>query len=269
MLHFLSWYYIGKGMEFCAKNILLAELTKRQTRNSSYSIRAFARDLKMGATSLSDVLAGRRSISKSNLKKVIEYLCISPLDQEKLWSHYSGSIRHIAVDEKLYLDELSFRLISDWYYIAILNLSKLKGNKATSSWISSRIGISKKEAETALQRLVEMKLIKKENGKMVRTANPLSTSRDIPSAAIRKHHNQNLQLAEKSLHRDSVHLREFGSITMPINIDKIPAAKDYLLKVREKIADLLSAGETTEVYTLSFQLFPITKINQVRGGTNV
>ncbi|QDK39301.1 DUF4423 domain-containing protein [Bdellovibrio sp. NC01] len=247
-------------MEITVKNLLLSELAKRQTRNSSYSLRAFARDLNIGATTLSDVLADKRSLSKSNLEKVMERLFVSPLEKEKLWADYKDQSSRAEVDDRTYLDELTFRLIADWHYIAILNLAKLKDNQADPKWIADRLGIKKVEASEALERLLSLELIKKNRNKMVRTSKPIGTSRDIPSAAIRKHHNQNLHLAESSLHRDPVNTREFGSITMPVNPEKLPLAKELLTKTRKKIADLLEDETATEVYTLSFQLFPITKL---------
>ena len=92
---------------------------------------------------------------------------------------------------------------------------------------------------------------------------------DIPSAAIRKHHSQNLSLAEQSLHRDSVEHREFGSVTMAVNPEKLAQAKAILLKTRKKISDLLEMGELSEVYTLSFQLFPLTKLQNSQEDQNV
>lgn len=247
-------------MEITAKNLLMTELTKRQTRNPSYSLRAFARDLSIGATTLSDVLANKRSLSKTNLNKVIERLAVSPLEEQKLWSDHKFKLQKQETDDRVYLDETIFRLISDWHYIAILNLAKLKTNQASSRWIAQRLGISPTDADEALERLLELKLIKKHRGQMVRTSKPIGTTKDIPSAAIRKHHTQNLHLAEESLHRDPVHTREFGSITMAVNPERLPLVKELLTKTRKKVADLLDDGATSEVYTLSFQLFPLTKL---------
>ncbi|MGZ3775410.1 MAG: DUF4423 domain-containing protein [Pseudobdellovibrionaceae bacterium] len=247
-------------MELTAKNLLLTELAKRQTRNPSYSLRAFARDLNVGATTLSDVLADKRSLSKTNLQKVIDRLAVSPLDQEKLWTSYKVFAQRLEADDRTYLDETIFRLIADWYYLAILNLAKIKNNQAKSQWIANRLGIKKSEAAEALERLLHLGLLKKSRGRLIRTSKPIGTTRDIPSAAIRKHHTQNLHLAEESLHRDPVQTREFGSITMAVNPERLPLAKEILTKTRKKIADLLDEGAVSEVYTLSFQLFPLTKI---------
>ncbi|MFS4461043.1 TIGR02147 family protein [Bdellovibrio sp. HCB2-146] len=248
-------------METTVKNLLIEELAKRQMRNSAYSIRAFARDLGVGVTTLSDVLAGRRSLSKTNVQKVMEKLSVSPLEREVLWAHYKATAARTEIDDRTTLDEDTFRLIADWHYLAIMNLAKLKTNSAKPEWIAERLNIRVDDAEVALERLFRLELIKKTRGnRLERTAKPLTTSNEIPSAAIRKHHSQNLRLAEESLHRDPVPTREFGSVTMAINPEKLPQAKEILLKTRKKIAGLLEEGDLSEVYTLSFQLFPLTKL---------
>lgn len=243
------------------KNLLIQELARRRTRNSAYSLRAFARDLQVGVTTLSDVLGDKRSLSKTNLEKVLERLAIAPLDRDKLWGQYRDQVnRSVAVDDRTLLDEDTFHLIADWHYLAILNLAKLANNQAKPEWIAERLGIKTEQATEALARLFRLELVKKVRGQLVRTAKPLTTSKDIPSVAIRKHHSQNLLLAETSLHRDPVAQREFGSITMAVNPENLPLAKEILLKTRKKIASLLETGAVSEVYTLSFQLFPLTKI---------
>ncbi|MBO9667554.1 MAG: DUF4423 domain-containing protein [Bdellovibrio sp.] len=249
-------------MDINVKSLLMQELTKRQTRNSSYSLRAFARDLDLGSTTLSDVLADKRSLSKTNLEKVMEKLLVSPLEREVLWSKYKENHSRLEVTEELILKEDEFRLIADWHYLAILNLAKIPENKATPEWIATRLGISEEEAEHALERLLRMELLKKSRNRLVRTAKPIATSGDIPSAAIRKHHTQNLHLAEQSLHRDPVETRQFYSMTVAVNPEKLPLVKDIVIKARKKIGDLLEDGSLSEVYTFSFQLFPLTKLQK-------
>ncbi len=244
------------------KNLLLQELTQRQGRNSAYSLRAFARDLEIGVTTLSDVLADKRHLSKTNLSKVMQKLLLSPLQKEQLWNDYKvGAKRTDEVDERILLDEDTFRLIADWHYLAILNLAKLKNNFAAKpQWIAARLGITKTLAETSLSRLIRLGLVATKGQQLIRSSKPLTTSTDIPSAAIRKHHLQNLLLAEQSLHRDEVLKRDFGSVTMAVNTENLQLAKNLLIKTRKKVAALLEQGKTTEVYTLSFQLFPLTKV---------
>jgi len=269
-LHFCINSVYTDGMEITIKNLLLQELTRRQTRNTSYSLRAFARDLGVGATTLSDVLADKRSLSRSNLAKVMEKLLVSPVEKEKLWHEYKHNMnRPLEVDDKRVLEEDVFRLIADWQYLAVWSLAKLKDNKARPEWIAKRLGIKKEEAEDAIERLIRLKLVKKTQGRLVRTGNSLSTTTDIPSAAIRKHHSQNLSLAENSLHNVPVEFREFGSVTMAVNPEKLSVAKQILTKTRKKISDLLETGDVSEVYTLSFQLFPLTQLQKNTEDENV
>ena len=265
MLALLSNRCYLSRMNIDMKTVLLRELAKRQTRNSAYSLRAFARDLGVGPTTISDVLADKRNFSKKNLQKVMTILMLSPLEKNIiLTTHERHSRRPVQVDERVLLNEDTFHLIADWHYLAILNLAKLPGNKAAlPSWISKRLGITLDQGNVALSRLTRLGLVKKNKTQLVRTSKPLTTSNDIPSEAIRKHHNQNLILAEKSLHHDPIAVREFGSVTMTVNLEKLPQAKEILLKTRKRIAALLEEGKVTEVYTLSFQLFPLTRASRL------
>jgi uncharacterized protein (TIGR02147 family) len=250
-------------MEMTIKNLLMERLTERQTRNSSYSLRAFARDLGIGATTLSDVLADKRSLSKTNLQKVMEKLLVSPLEQDKLWVDYKENVnRAPAPDDRRSLDEDTFRLIAEWHYLAILNLARIKDCQADPQWIANRLGMKKDEIETALERLYRLELVKKTRNRLVRTAKPLTTVKDVPSAAIRKHHARNLRLAEESMYRDPVGTREISAVTMAVNVEKLPLVKELLLKTRKKVAALLEDDNASEVYTLAFQLFPLTKLQK-------
>ena len=56
------------------RSFLAAELKKRTERNSGYSRRAFARDLGVSATALSEFLEGRRNLSYKNIDLVFSYL---------------------------------------------------------------------------------------------------------------------------------------------------------------------------------------------------
>lgn len=243
------------------KILLIEQLNKRKARNSSYSLRAFSRDLGIGLGSLSEALSGKRELSKKNLLKVFQNLDISVEDREALLSK-NTSKKVLKTPEELHelMMEDQFKLISDWYYMAILNLAKIKSNKASEQWVSERLGIETYQAQDALHRLQRLGLLKIDKNKLVRTVKPITTTQDLPSSAIKKHHTQNLHRAEIALHEVDIHLREFGSVVVPTNIKNISKVKDLLLKTRKKAALLLEDQDATEVYTLSFQLFPLTQL---------
>lgn len=235
------------------RNVLLSELEIRKQRNAYYSLRAFSRDLGIGLGSLSEVLSGKRELSPKNLKQVLNVLNLkSDLIKPQKKELTEEESHQLMIEDQ-------FRLIADWYFIAILNLAKLKNNKASSHWISERLGIEIYQAQEAIDRLTRLGLLKIEKNKLVRTIKPITTSQDLPSVAIKKHHLQNLLLAEKALNQIEVSQREFGSVTMIVDMKNLPKVKDLLLKTRKKAAQLLEKGNPTQVYTLSFQLFPVSR----------
>lgn len=242
------------------RDLLLAELSQRKSRNPLYSLRSFARDLGIGSTSLSDVLANKRRLSRKNIHKIADKLPLSPTQVSLLLTR--NTRKNDSTENqtpRFQVQEDTFRLISEWYYLAILSLSKIEGNQADAAWIGNRLGISKVQAQHALERLIRMEFIVIENNQFKRTTHPLTTTRDIPSTAIKQFHQDTLRLAETSLFQDPVHKREFSAVTMAINPDMLQEAKDILMEAKRKVSHILEQGTLREVYTLSFQLFPLTK----------
>lgn len=246
-------------MQNTLRTLLLNELDQRRGRNPLYSLRALSRDLNIGLGSLSEVISGKRDLSKKNQLKVFHHLNLTT-EQKNIFLNNKTSKNDKTSEIHQLLLEDEFKLIADWYYLAILNLAKLKTNKADAGWISKRLNIEPYQSLEALERLQRLKLLKIEKNKLIRTSKPLTTSTEISSSAIRKHHSQNLHLAQNAIENVPVHLREFGSVTMSVNLKNLPKIKELLLKTRKKAADLLEDSQASEVYTLSFQLFPLTTI---------
>jgi uncharacterized protein (TIGR02147 family) len=239
-------------------DLLNNELSLRKTRNSAYSLRAFARDLGVSPTAISDFLNGKRQLSKTNLQRICDSLNLSPLQKETLFESKKNLIINDEEEtQRMILADDTFRVIADWYYLAILNLAKIKTNKANPEWIAERLAISIENAADALERLSRLGFIKIKRGKLHRTAQALGTLRDIPSYAIKKHHSDNLELAKEALHNVPVELREFSSTTMAISVSQLAKAKDLLMKSKHKVASVLEKGDADSVYVLSFQLFPL------------
>lgn len=246
--------------------ILEREFLFRKSKNPQFSLRAFAKYLGVGKTVLSDTLALRRHPSRRNCIKIGERLGLSPREIRTLISKSNFDRSEPLNDSDfLNLDTDTFHVISDWFYFAILNLAKLKGNRSDPFWVGRRLGISPIQARLAVNTLKRLGLIDVRGTRLVRTSKPILTKTDVPSSALRAHQKQNLTLAEASIDRDPVDMREFSSVTMPVNTLRLKEVKRRILEFKEDIASELEAGECTEVYTLAVQLFPLTKLK----GTNL
>ena len=239
------------------RQLLAAELMRRRSRNSLYSIRAFAKGLGLSKTTLADVLAGRRHLSRRNAEHVAARLSLSPAELQQMLDQIRPASRPRT--EFLTLEEDRFSLIADWYHYGILSLAETRDNFADAAAVARRLGIPTGIAHQAIERLVRLGYLEIHGDRMVRTTTGLTTSNDVPSAALRRHHHQNLQLAEASLENDPVDRRDISSITMAVDPRRLPEAKALVRQFRRKVCELLEGGESREVYTLSVQLFPLTK----------
>lgn len=245
------------------RNWLLSEWEQRQLSNSQFSLRAYARYINIDRTTISAVLAGKRKLSYKNALKIASKFALSDNEKtELLQSIQSEYITNYAPqNEILQLEEEKFRVMADWYHSAILCLANLTNNSSDPKWIAERIGISESKASSALQRLVSLKLLTTSKGKLIPVSTKLlSVHSEKPSLALRRHHKQNLNLAEDSLDHIPNSLKDISFITVPANPKQMEECRKVITNFRRKMKSLLQSGESSEVYTLSIQLFPVTKV---------
>ncbi|MBT4791667.1 MAG: DUF4423 domain-containing protein [Halobacteriovoraceae bacterium] len=234
----------------------------KKAKNPVYSLRAFARDLSVSVTALSDVLAGKRNFSHKNAQKVSEKLCFSPAQYQKmLFEINQRKVIPSHQQEILQIKEDEFRLISKWYNIAILTLSQQEKVPASASKIAKRLGISTKEATHSIAILKRLNLLEMENNILKRTSLPLRTTTDIPSYAIRNYHKEHLELVRSSLDNVPVEMREICSMSLNIDPTKIKKAKDMINKFKEEFTLEMEKTAPKEVYNLALHFYP-TKITQ-------
>lgn len=242
------------------RELLLTEFAKRKQKNPHYSLRAFARDLRISTTALSETLSRKRRLSRKNLMSLADRLGLSPKQTEAVLREANRSARN-AQDgtrpaEVLDVKEELFRLISDWHYFAILNLARIPSSRADTAWIASRLGISEIEARDALERLQRLGFLEARKGRLKRTALPIRTSEDVPSSALRAHHRQNLHRAELALDGIDVSLREVSSVTLAVDTSELPAAKEMIREFQKRFMKRFGARKPDQVYTFAVQFFP-------------
>lgn len=248
-------------MQNIGREILIKEFNQRRNNNPMYSLRAFARDLQINRTTLSEVMSKKRNISKKNAEKLVENLSLSPIESDALMRSLDQNL-HVADHNYLQIQDDVFKLMSDWYYFAILNLARIPHNSASPQWIADELGIAPEEIEGAIERLQRLGFLEVIEGKLVRTVRSLSTTKDVPSSALKIHHKQTLKLAMDAVDDTPVEEREITSVTFAIDPAKLPKAKEILWKCKRKIAKLLESGESKRLYLLSFQLFPLDNKNK-------
>lgn len=247
---------------------LRERLDELRERNSSFSLRAFARLLGVSPASLSEFLNGKRVLSAKMIKKLAQRLCLSPVQieelEEKLNRDKKG-ITHTPITDKkiIQLKNDQYYLVSDWHYYAILCLARTEDFRDDYIWIAKRLKTNVKNVKEAMERLMRLGiLVYTREGRLVTQEIFLSTDEDIPNTSLKKRHSENLEAARESLFIDDVLTRDFSFVTVATDPKKLPDAKKMIREFRDELIKFLTEGEKTEVFEISMQMFPRTNIQK-------
>lgn len=237
---------------------LKTEFAKRSEKNPSYSLRAFARSLKLDSSTLSALLSGKRALSYKTALKLVGELDL-PLEEQK--TLLLNSMMLNAKQEPngfTELEENEFEMIAGWEHYAILSLLELDGFKATISAVSQRLNIPIGVTIRAVGRLEALGAVKKTNHTIQSTRKQLAIKTKA-SAALRRANREYIEKAIYSIEKHDPEDRDITGITMAIEKKKIPEARKRIQEFRRSLCKYLESGKKDEVYRLNVQLFPIKK----------
>ncbi|MGE3756126.1 MAG: TIGR02147 family protein [Pseudobdellovibrionaceae bacterium] len=252
---------------------LKVELEERQRRSASYSLRAFARDLSISPSTLSELLNGKVGLSKfkaldlARKMKLKEEHCMHFCDlilarharkvSEKREAEIRSRSRIRSKGSQLSLDY--FKLIEEWYHFAILELIDLGTNKHSIPAIADSLSISKRTVVQALDRLERLNLIEKTETFYKTVSSQTTVGEEIPSLAVQSFHRQILKKAEQALNTQEVSNREFQSHVLSMRKEDMPELKKHLDKMsRELFSKFLHKEGKDTVYCFSLQFFPLS-----------
>jgi uncharacterized protein (TIGR02147 family) len=253
-------FYISKLKE---------DLSLKQRQNPHYSLRAYARDLGLHSSTLSQVLKGKRPLPIRQSVEIVKRLALGPKERtlflESLYQS-KASIDEIQIpeaDDRFLLDESHFKAIAEWEHYAVVTLFDVDGFEAGVEDISRRLGITGMRAEVVLQNLLTCGLIRRdENGNLVKAHPRLRTTEDVSSVALKESHKETLEMGKKKLDEVEVELRDFSSMTIALDVGRLPEAKTIIREFRQKLSALLKDGKKTDVYQLAIQFYPLTQKQQ-------
>ena len=256
---------------------LRQRLQERISANSRYSLRAFARDLGLNASKLSEVLNRKQGLSVESARKICAKLALSTEDTEYFCRLVEASdarskrqrlaaqtaIETLGRDESLrQIQDDTFKIISDWYHYALLSLTETSGFKSDAVWIAKRLGITKLEVEEAIKRLERLELLEVSGTKIKSTGVQLTTASGLASESIRKFNRQVIEKSLQAIALQTVDEREIGTLTTSIHTDDLPAIKDLVRRQRRELNQFIMARnkirKPNEVYCLATQFFRLS-----------
>ncbi len=237
----------------------------KQRENSSYSLRAFARDLDIHPSTMSQIINGNRSLPYKDSSHVVNKLKLNPKERtlfmESLMRKKTSldAIKIEALDQRFMLDESYYKIIAEWEHFAVLDLFELVDFDPTPEGIMAKIDVTANRAHVVLNNLKTCGLLEEREGCLVKVHEDIRTTEDIASRALRDSHVETMKMGIQKLEEIEIELRDFSSTTVGLDIDKLPEAKTIIREFRQKMSALLKEGHKTEVYQLAIQFYPLTK----------
>ena len=244
-------------MEMKLKNILVNEFEQRKMRNTSYSLRAFARDLGIGKSTLHEILNHGKKPTSKTIEKILRALGFSKEDLE-LVLHYSLEPENDELFDELSSDQ--FARIASCEHYAVLSLAKTGKCSGDLDHLSNRLMLSQGELKKVIDDLIALKLVCIEEGLLRRSNRPLTTSYDVPSSTIKDYHASNLEKIKTALYEIQVDLRDIASSTFLMSPVQIKKLKEDLKNIRRNIVNRYEENlESSEAYLLNISLSPISQ----------
>ena len=256
------------------RSLLSREYERRSLHNPRYSLRAYARDLSIAPSRLSEIFNKKSGLSRKRAEKLAFVLDFNAYEKEVFCTlveteHARSKAKKNLAREKLEkfqsdtkFENLNldvFRAIADWYHLAIIELTYLKDFKSDIVWIAKKLGITQTQTKIALDRLTRLGLLTRNREGHVRSKNEFNATPDgVPSEAIKKSHHQLLAKAISALYTQSVGERDFSAMMLSLDKRKLNEAKTWIKEFRRKFCKKISQDYKRDgLYCLSIQFFNI------------
>lgn len=253
-----------------AQQFLTQEYARRRQVNARYSQRAFARQVGLSPGELSEILSGKRNLSLRSALRIAKSMGLNATETKHLvhLAQLEKSRDFGGADllepirpamESLQLNQDVFFLVSAWYCFAILNLADCDGFKWDPSWIAKKLGISKPEVISALDRMERVGIIQNQNGQKKIAKDYFTLLGGVPSESVKNYHKEMLQKAQQALEFQSLEERDISGVGFAVDPKNLPSIKKDILEFQDQIISKYSKGKRKHVYQLEVALFRLSQ----------
>jgi uncharacterized protein (TIGR02147 family) len=255
------------------RTLLRDRLKKKSDLNPRYSMRAFARDINLSPSRLSDILKGKQGLSKKKALDVCQRLELTAdetarfLDSVEALHSKIPQKANEAADrlaaltpdpDQLQIASDSFAVISNWYHLAIVQLAELKGFDPSPAWVASALKISSADAAESIERLLRLGILVADATGFHVQERFISVTEGKPSDAVKQFHKQILSLALESIEGQTVAERDLSAAFIPLRAADLDSLRETIKSFRRNVGKTFSSAEGKDaLYCLSVQLFKV------------
>lgn len=244
-------------------------LSRKKDNNSSYSNRAFARDLELSPSYVSELLRGKKLIPYKQIEKFISVLDIDQADAAEIKLAYSPdeyietykkntSNKSVMKNWKLN-SRKQLNVLHKWYHIPMIDLVTCKNFDGD---FANAFNISNEEADIAVDYLEEVGLIAKVEGRYQKTDLKLQFFSKDSRDEFKNYHSQLLEKSLEELEKreeEDYKKRLIISSSVAIDNNKVEYFKKRLSDFMQELSAEMSSDDCNQVYHFGMQFHPLSK----------
>ena len=263
-----------------ASRYLLDRVVEKQKADRSFSIRKWSKEMGFPSHSLlAMVLQGKRSITLKQVPFLAKGLSLSTPEkmffqgliqienartpEEKEWCELFVSELRPKSIENTYVREIDeYISIANWIHPTLLALSDTTDSFRDADEAAKKIEstLTTSEIRVALERLVALELLKKDEFGVYRaTCRRMTTKDDVANRGAREYHKQSAALVQEKIDSQDVLEREFQSMAIAVPANRIPLAKEMIRKFRSQFSLAIGSKNSNQVYQFNLHFFRLTE----------
>ena len=254
------------------RDILRHELSRRVRQNPNYSQGAFARDISLTPSRLSEVLSGKQGISVPVAMAIGKSLRLTEEENDffgDLVASQHGRSRLARESAKLRLgryrhqnslstkEAFAKELLSKWYYLAILQLVKVKGFVLTPVSVARILRMEIEESERALSRLSSLGVLNHEGDTYSVSLAQNGAVGSLCDEVLQRFHSQMMDISLR--HPDRQSQKQVADYVIALDSKKLAELKSLLTDSVDYVVSKAEESDSKDsVYGLSVSLFPMS-----------
>ena len=250
-----------------------------QARSKRHSYRWFSRKAGLGSPSyLKLVMDGDRNLSDDTAGRFAHGFDLGPqetryfvalvrmnqadtTEERSRWYEELSSLPPYRATRRL--DRSQYDYYALWYCVPIRELVARADFREEPAWVAAQLrpAIKPSEARRALELLLELGLLSRDDEGRLRQAEALlTTGPELRLLALRRFHQQMLRRAEAAMDSVALDEREVGGVTLRLTAPQVRHLKRRLFEVRQEVLQLDGADDGAEaVHHFAVQLFPVSR----------
>lgn len=236
-------------------DLLNASINEMKKRNSSLSLRAYAQRVGISPGYLSEVLSGKRKVSKERARFIADKAQFPRAAQDRLNDLID---RNDGQSRRYLLRGEDIQLMTDIDYYRLIAAFEVLSIPCTRNEVLELLKIDPKKLDALLTTLTRIKIVRISGENLFWTRNTVTTTDDVPSEEIKNFHRRMLSETPRALALP-VDEREFTSVIFGGTKSKISNGKKTIRNLRDLVVESMASSDDDCVYQLSIQLIPLSE----------